>query len=98
MKKGQPKKAKQIKQKTNNMDNKKRKLEGEVVGNKMVKTVVVNVTSIKIHSKYKKRYKSTKKYKAHDEKNEYRVGDVVAIEECRPLSKDKTWRVIKKIK
>lgn len=76
----------------------KRKLEGEVVSDKMDKTVVVNVTSVKIHPKYKKRYKATKKYKSHDEKNEYKVGDVVVIEECRPLSKDKKWRVIKKIK
>ena len=76
----------------------RRKIEGEVVSDKMDKTVVVNVTSIKIHPKYKKRYKSSKKYKAHDEKNEYKVGDVVVIEECRPLSKDKRWRVINKVK
>ena len=73
----------------------KRKLEGEVVSDKMSKTVVVNITTTKIHPKYKKRYKSSKKYKAHDEKNEYKVGDLVVIEECRPLSKDKRWRVIK---
>lgn len=76
----------------------KRKLEGEVVGDKMAKTVVVLVTSIKTHSKYKKQYKSSKKYKAHDEKNEYKIGDKVVIEACRPLSKDKRWRVIKKVK
>jgi len=76
----------------------RRKIEGEVVSDKMDKTVEVNVTSIKIHPKYKKRYKSSKKYKAHDEKNEYKVGDVVVIEECRPLSKDKRWRVINKVK
>jgi len=76
----------------------KRKLEGEVVSDKMDKTVVVVVTSVKIHPKYKKRYKSSRKYKAHDEKNQYKVGDVVIIEECRPLSKDKRWRVVKKVK
>jgi small subunit ribosomal protein S17 len=76
----------------------KRKLEGEVVSDKMDKTVVVKVTTIKVHPKYKKRYKSSKKYKAHDEKNVYKVGDFVAIQECRPLSRDKRWRVIKKIK
>jgi len=76
----------------------RRKIEGEVVSDKMDKTVVVNVTSVKIHPKYKKRYNSSKKYKAHDEKNEYKVGDVVVIEECRPLSKDKRWRVINKVK
>ncbi|MDD5749216.1 MAG: 30S ribosomal protein S17 [Patescibacteria group bacterium] len=73
----------------------KRKLEGTVVSDKMDKTVVVEVTALKVHSKYKKRYKSSKKYKAHDEKNQYKVGDFVVIQECRPLSKDKRWRVIK---
>lgn len=74
-----------------------RKLEGEVVSDKMDKTIVVRVASIKTHSKYKKQYKSSKGYKAHDEKNEYKVGDKVVIEACRPLSKDKRWRVIKKV-
>ena len=72
-----------------------RKLRGVVVSDKMDKTVVVEVESIKIHSKYKKRYKSTNRFKAHDEKNEYKVGDKVTIREIRPLSKDKTWLVIK---
>jgi len=76
----------------------KRKLEGEVVSSKMDKTVVVKVTTIKIQSKYKKRYKSSKSYKAHDEKNQYKVGDIVVIEGCRTLSKDKRWRVVKKVK
>ena len=72
----------------------KRKLQGVVVSDKMNKTVVVAVETLKEHPKYKKRYKSTKKYKAHDEKNEKKVGDSVVIEETRPLSKDKTWRII----
>jgi small subunit ribosomal protein S17 len=76
----------------------KRKLEGEITSDKMDKTVTVAVTSIKVHSKYKKRYKSTKKYKAHDDKNEHKIGDVVIIEQCRPISKDKCWRIIKKVK
>ncbi len=76
----------------------KRKVEGEVVSDKMDKTVVVKVTRIKTHSKYKKQYKSSKRYKAHDQKNEYKEGDLVVIQECRPLSADKRWRVIKKIK
>lgn len=82
------------------MENKvvKRKLEGEVVSDKMDKTVTVLVTILKSHSKYSKQYKSSKKYKAHDEKNEYKIGDKVVIEACRPLSKDKRWRVVKKIK
>ncbi|MBT7552856.1 30S ribosomal protein S17 [bacterium] len=76
----------------------KRKLEGVIVSNKMDKTVVVEITALKMHAKYKKQYKSSKNYKAHDEKNEYQVGDMVVIQECRPLSKDKCWRVIKKVK
>lgn len=76
----------------------KRKLEGVVTGDKMDKTVSVLVTTIKTHSKYRKQYKSSKKYKAHDDKNEYKIGDKVMIEACRPISKDKKWRVIKKVK
>ncbi|MFA6466892.1 MAG: 30S ribosomal protein S17 [Patescibacteria group bacterium] len=81
------------------MENKviKRKFEGEVVSDKMDKTVSVLVVTIKTHSKYKKQYKSSKKYKSHDENNEYKIGDKVVIEECRPISKDKRWRVIKKV-
>lgn len=78
--------------------NYKRKLEGEVTSDKMDKTVVVQVINIKTHPKYKKQYKVTKKYKAHDAKNEYKIGDQVVIAECRPLSADKRWLVIKKIK
>lgn len=73
----------------------KRILKGIVVSNKMEKTVVVKVDRIKEHPKYKKRYKVSRKYKAHDEKNECRVGDLVMIQECRPISKEKRWRVIK---
>jgi len=74
----------------------KKRLKGRVVANKMQKTVVVRVESIRQHPKYIKRYKVHKKYKAHDEKGEYKVGDKVIIEECRPLAKEKKWRVIKK--
>ena len=74
----------------------KRQLTGIIVSNKMQKTVVVEVERLKEHPKYKKRYKVRKKYKAHDEKGEYKVGDRVIIEECRPISKEKRWRVIKK--
>ena len=63
----------------------------------MKKTVVVRVERVKEHPKYKRRYKIHKKYKAHDEKEEYKIGDMVVIKECRPLSKDKRWRIIKKI-
>ncbi len=63
----------------------------------MQKTVVIKVERIKEHPKYKRRYKIHKKYKAHDEKEEYNVGDKVVIEECRPISKDKKWKVLKKL-
>ncbi|PIQ91844.1 MAG: 30S ribosomal protein S17 [Parcubacteria group bacterium CG11_big_fil_rev_8_21_14_0_20_39_14] len=75
----------------------KKRLQGAVVSDKMQKTVVVKVERIKIHPKYKKRFKVHKKYKAHDEKGEYHMGDKVVIEESRPISKDKRWRVIKKV-
>jgi len=75
----------------------KRQLKGIIVSNKMQKTVVVKVERIKEHPKYKRRYKIHKKYKAHNEKGEYNVGDKVIIEECKPISKDKKWKVLKKI-
>jgi small subunit ribosomal protein S17 len=74
----------------------KRKLRGTVVSDKMQKTIVVKVEQVKQHPKYKRRYKIHKKYKVHDEKKEYKMGDQVIIEECRPLSKEKRWRVISK--
>ncbi len=75
----------------------KKQLKGIIVSDKMDKTVVVKVERIKEHPKYKKRYKVHKKFKAHDEKGEFKMDDMVLIEECSPISKDKTWRVIKKI-
>ncbi len=75
----------------------KKRLIGTVISNKMQKTVVVEVERLKEHPKYKRRYRVHKKYKAHDEKGEFKVGDRVVIEECRPISKEKKWRVIKKI-
>lgn len=75
----------------------RRQLTGIVISDKMQKTVVVLVERIKEHPKYKQRYKTHKKYSAHDEKKEYHLGDKVVIEECRPLSKRKRWRVIKKV-
>lgn len=74
----------------------KRKLTGIIISNKMQKTVVVKVVRIKEHPKYRRRYRIHKKYKAHDEKGEYKVGDQVVIEECKPISKEKHWKVIKK--
>lgn len=76
----------------------KKQLKGLIVSDKMMKTVVVKVEKIKKHPKYKKRYQIFKKYKAHNPENKFKIGDKVIIEECRPLSKEKRWRIIKKIK
>jgi small subunit ribosomal protein S17 len=75
----------------------KKTLQGIVVSDKMIKTVVVEVERIKEHPKYKRRFKVHKKFKAHDEKGEFHVGDKVVIEETKPMSKDKNWIVIRKI-
>ncbi len=72
----------------------KKKFGGIVVSDKMDKTIVVKVDRVKIHPKYKKRYTVSKKYKVHDEKNKFKEGDKVSFVECRPLSKDKRWRVL----
>ena len=66
---------------------------GIIVSDKMDKTRVVLVERLKKHSKYKKYYKITKRFKVDDRKNEYKTGDKVVIEESRPLSKDKKWRI-----
>lgn len=75
----------------------KRSFKGTVVSDKMDKTVVVAVMTVKIYPKYKKRYQSINRFKAHDEKNVYKISDKVLIEETRPISKDKRWKVVKKI-
>jgi len=67
---------------------------GVVVSDKMQKTIVVAVDTLKTHSKYKKKYRSTKKYKAHDEENKYKIGDAVEIVPCKPMSKDKNYVVV----
>lgn len=74
----------------------RKKLTGKVVSDKMDKTVVVSVSRYVAHKKYGKYFKIDKRYKAHDENNEYKVGDEVIIEECRPLSRDKNFTVIGK--
>ena len=74
-----------------------RKLEGVVVSDKMKKTVVVAVERLKLNKKYKKQFKVTTKFKAHDENNEFHPGDKVIIEETRPMSKEKRFKVVKKI-
>ena len=72
----------------------KRTLQGVVVSDKQDKTIVVRVERRYIHPVLKKTVRSSKKYHAHDEKNEFSVGDLVWIEERRPLSKLKRWEVI----
>lgn len=77
-----------------NKDTSRKSRSGVVVSDKMDKTVVVLVETFKKHPLYKKRYKSSKKYKAHDINNECMIGDKVRIVETRPLSKDKYHRVV----
>lgn len=67
---------------------------GKVVSNKMDKTIVVRVTNRKLHRLYKKYLTQSKKVKAHDVNNEAGIGDTVRIKESRPISKDKTWRLV----
>jgi small subunit ribosomal protein S17 len=67
---------------------------GQVISDKMDKTVVLAVTRRIAHARYGKTVKRTTKFKAHDEKNECKVGDVVRFIETRPLSKDKRWKVL----
>ena len=72
----------------------KRILQGVVVSDKQDKTVVVSVERQVMHPVYKKIVKMSKKFAAHDENNQYKVGDIVSIEESKPYSKTKTWTVV----
>ena len=74
----------------------KKTRKGVVISDKMDKTIVVAVDSFKTHPKYLKKYKSTKKYKIHDDKNKYKVGDVVEFVGIKPISKDKKFIVVEK--
>ena len=74
--------------------NSRKTIIGKVVSDKMDKTITVAVETLVAHPIYKKRYKKTTKFKAHDENNECGVGDLVKILETRPLSKDKRWRLV----
>ena len=76
------------------MESKRKQLIGKVVSNKMDKTVVVEIENLVMHSLYKKSVRRSKKVKSHDEKNECSIGDTVKIEETRPLSKDKRYRLV----
>ncbi|MBQ9358784.1 MAG: 30S ribosomal protein S17 [Abditibacteriota bacterium] len=75
------------------MDRGRRKIRtGQVISDKMDKTIVVSITSLVKHPLYGRFVKKTKKFKAHDENNECGIGDTIEIMETRPLSKDKRWR------
>jgi small subunit ribosomal protein S17 len=74
---------------------KQRERQGVVVSDAMEKTIVVEVSTVRPHAEYKKVVRRTDRLKAHDENNEAHVGDKVLVRECRPLSRDKTWRLIK---
>ena len=66
---------------------------GIVKSDKMEKTIVVSIETLKLHPLYKKYVKRAKKVKAHDEKNEAKIGDRVLVVECRPISKEKCWKL-----
>jgi small subunit ribosomal protein S17 len=70
------------------------KKKGTVMKDQMDKTIVVSVVSFETHPKYKKKYKVTKRYKAHDPENKFKVGEIVEIIPCRPISKGKKFKVI----
>ena len=74
--------------------NNKKTLKGIAVSDKMDKTIVVAVDRLKTHSKYLKKFRSTKKYKVHDPENKFKTGDPVQFIECMPVSKDKKFKVI----
>jgi small subunit ribosomal protein S17 len=78
--------------------NSRKFLQGTVVSDKMDKTRVIQVKTLTKHTKYHKVVRSASKYKAHDEKNETKEGDVVRIMETRPLSKDKRWVIMGVVK
>lgn len=71
-----------------------RERRGVVISDKMEKTIVVEVAAAKPHPLYKKIVRRSSRLKAHDENNEARIGDVVVVRECRPLSKSKSWRLM----
>ena len=76
----------------------RRKMVGKVVSAKMKKTVVVEVVTHSRDALYGKYVRSRSRYKAHDEKNEYKAGDLVEIQEHRPISRDKRWLVVRLVK
>jgi small subunit ribosomal protein S17 len=75
------------------MEANKKRYTGVVTSDKMDKTIVVSVSTRRLHPLYKKYVTVTKKVKAHDEKNDAGLGDTVRVVECRPISKEKSWRL-----
>lgn len=71
---------------------------GTIVSHKTPKTAVVEVVRFKKHPLYQKKYRASKRFLVHDERDEFKNGDQVEIEECRPISKRKRWRIVKKIR
>jgi len=71
--------------------------QGEVVSAKMNKTIIVQIDRTKVNQKYGKQYRASTKFHVHDEKGEYKVGDIVKFVETRPLSKTKKWRAVEKV-
>jgi small subunit ribosomal protein S17 len=67
---------------------------GVVVSDKMDKTVVVEIVSLKTHQKYRKKYRETTRFKIHDEENKARVGDKITFRSCRPISRHKKWELV----
>lgn len=76
--------------------NRRKTLQGTVISDKMQKTRVVKVVWVAKHAKYDKPVQHMVKYKAHDDKNETKIGDVVTIMESRPLSKEKRWVIVER--
>jgi small subunit ribosomal protein S17 len=74
--------------------NGKKEFFGTVKSDKMEKTIVVSIETLTLHPLYKKYIKRTKKVKAHDEKNEAKIGDLVRVIECKPISKEKCWKLV----
>ena len=72
-------------------------LKGTIVSDKMTQTAVVEVMRLKKHPKYKKYFKVSRRFKAHNPENQYHLGDKVWIQETRPMSKEKRWRIVNKI-
>ncbi len=79
------------------MESNRKKVIGKVVSNKMDKTIIVEIENLVMHALYKKSVRRKKRLKSHDEKNECSIGDTVRIEETRPLSKYKRYRLIEVI-